>query len=141
MRRMITSAALLALVVVACGGDGGVEVVDAWARPSPEVAASAAFYVSLDNNADTGDAIVGATSGRCGSIEVHETVVDEDVMEMQQVDELVLPPGETVVMEPGGFHLMCMMVSESLAEGEIVDVDITLRSGSTMTVSVDVEDR
>jgi copper(I)-binding protein len=138
---MTVPLALLAFAVVACGGDGGVEVVDAWARPSPEVADSAAFYISLANNAEEEDAVVGVSADRCGSMQVHETVMVDDVMEMQHVDELALPPGETVVMEPGGFHLMCMMVSEPLVEGDAVDVDITLRSGSTMTVPVDVEDR
>lgn len=141
MSRAIAAALLLALAGAACGGDGGVEVADAWARPTPEVAERAAVYMSLANNGDNDAVVVGASAGRCGSMEVHQTVVEDDVMEMQRIAELVVPPGETVVMEPGGFHLMCMMVTQPFVEGETIGVDIEFRDGTSQTVSVDVEDR
>lgn len=141
MRRVIAAALLLGLAGAACAGVGGVEAVDAWARPTPEVAERAALYVSLTNNGDDDAAVVGASASRCGSMEVHQTVVDDDVMEMQRIDELALAPGETVVMEPGGFHLMCMMVSEPFVDGETIGVDLEFCDGSSQTVSVVVEDR
>lgn len=141
MRRVIAAAVLVVLAGAGCAGNGGIEVVDAWARPTPEVAERAALYVSLANNGEDDAVVIGASASRCGSMEIHETVAEGDVMEMRRVDELVVPSGETVVMEPGGFHIMCVSVSEPLVDGETIGVDIVFVDGLTQSVSLEVEDR
>ena len=66
---------LLLVAVAACGGSGSIEVTDAWARPTPPVAETAALYVSFENGASSDDRLVGARLGmlvrRDGSVAVH----------------------------------------------------------------------
>jgi copper(I)-binding protein len=40
------------------------------------------------------------------SVEIHEHTHKDGVMRMRQLYELTIKAGESVVLEPGGFHLM-----------------------------------
>ena len=129
------------LALASCGGGGGLSVADAWARPNPEVVDRAAIYLSIVNDGDTEDAVVGASSEECDAIETHETVESGDIAEMRPLDEIVLPAGRAVEMQPGGLHLMCVGITEALVEGDAFDLELEMRSGSLLQASVVVEDR
>jgi copper(I)-binding protein len=48
---------------------------------------------------------------------------------MASVDSLEVPPGGKLVLEPGGNHLMVMGLKKHPAEGEKVNLTITLEPG------------
>ena len=133
--------AAMILALASCGGGDGLLVADGWARPNPEVTDRAAIYLSIVNEGATEGAVVGASSERCDAIEIHETVAAGDIVEMKRLDEIVLPAGRAVEMEPGGLHLMCVGVTEALVEGDAFSLDVELQSGSLLQTSVVVEDR
>lgn len=62
------------------------------------------------------------------------------MMTMQEVDELVIPAGETVVLEPGGYHIMLMDLAEPLKTGDTFEVTLTFSNGGDMVVEVEVRD-
>lgn len=117
------------------------EASDAWARSTPAVADTAAVYLTLTNDSENEQSIVGATSDRCGSMEIHETTIDGGVMEMDRLGELVIPAGETVHLEPGGLHLMCLGVEEPLVADDSFVVDLEMRTDRLLRLDVKVEDR
>jgi copper(I)-binding protein len=51
-------------------------------------------------------------------VELHESTMDGGVMRMRPVESLVIEPGETRVLEPGGLHLMMMRLKEPLVAGK-----------------------
>ncbi len=53
---------------------------------------------------------------------------------------LVLPAGETVALKPGGYHMMLLELPGPLETGEVFDIELTLESGETHTVSVEVRE-
>ena len=61
-------------------------------------------------------------------------------MTMQEVDEIPLPAGETVVLEPGGYHIMLLDMPETLEAGATFDLTLTFASGDTQTVTATVRD-
>ena len=100
---------------------------------------NAAFYMQLIGS-DTDDTLVSAASPACGMVELHESQMADGVMSMQHLPEgIPVPAGETVSLEPGGLHVMCMMVQDPLVEGETVDV--TLVFENTGEVEIDAEIR
>lgn len=133
--------ALSVMIGLGACGDSGVVVEDAWARSSPTVADTAAVYLTIANDSSEEEVIVGADSDRCDSMQIHETAMVGDVMEMRRLEELLVPAGRAVQMEPGGLHLMCLGVNEPLVLGDTFIVDLESRGGSSLTFEVVVEDR
>ncbi len=53
---------------------------------------------------------------------------------MQPVEEVVVPAGATVTLEPGGLHLMLMHHDGSLTEGATVTLFLTFASAGEVEV-------
>jgi periplasmic copper chaperone A len=148
-----------AVLVAACGGegerqgqgdaaavveDGGMSVSDTWVRPTAPGVTSAAIYLVVENVDAPADRILGASADRCSAVVPHQTVVDDDgVASMPGIlgDELDLPPGAVVTMEPLGLHLMCLGIGEPIALGDDMELTLTFDVRDPMTVPVAVANR
>ena len=161
-RRLLVALAALALVAAACGGsDGAVAVDDPWARNSPMMATAGAVY--LDLTAAEDDALVGASVDEsvAAVVEIHETSAMGDdmagdaddetgddmegddhggMMQMSPVERISLPAGETVNLEPGGFHVMLLDLAEPLEVGDTFELTLEFESGESQTVEVEVRE-
>lgn len=131
----------LLLVATACtSSDGGVAVVEAWARPTAPEADVAAFYVDIRNDGPD-EVLVGAQSDRCGAVALHDTVLEDGVMTMRHIEEVAIDGGSTLTMEPGGLHIMCVDLEESLVAGQHVDLVLLLGYAVRLEIAVSVEQR
>jgi hypothetical protein len=102
---------------------------DATPLPHAPVTPSAAYAgveipgaipVSLvvENNADTPDVLLGGSTPIAERVEVHRTRLVSGHREMAPLpDGLPIPPGATLVLEPGADHLMLYGLHESLVQG------------------------
>ena len=88
--------------------------------PQPAASAKAAGgFMAIVNNGTEADRLIGVESGIAAKNEVHESKVDANgVGTMEHVDAIEIPPGETVKLEHGGYHVMFMGLSGTLTEGE-----------------------
>jgi copper(I)-binding protein len=142
------SLAMVALVIAGllagCGSDEAtacddLELQDAFVRlPGGE---NTAMYVNITNNGETATALVGAESDVAGMIELHEVGADsEGVMQMRAIEgqRIELPAGQTVVLEPGGLHVMAMGVTRTLEVDEEVTFTLTFDDGCTLEVTAPV---
>jgi copper(I)-binding protein len=60
-------------------------------------------------------------------------------MRMQQlVDGLPLPAGETVTLEPGGYHIMLLDLAEPLEVGDEIEVTLDFENADDMNMTVEV---
>jgi len=118
-------------------------VDDPWARPLPESAPATAIYLAIENGTGTADRLLGVSSEACAVAELHETTMGGGVMSMQPVGEegIALPVGETVVLEPGGLHVMCLDPAVPFSEGSTVTVTLRFGSAPDLAVEVPVEER
>ncbi|ROR96334.1 hypothetical protein EDD28_0917 [Salana multivorans] len=112
----------------------GLTLVDGWVKAA-DSGMSAAFGV-LENPTDSDLAVVGVSSPVSSQMQLHETVVVDGAMKMQQVDSFTVPAGGTFVLEPGGNHLMFMDLTTPVAPGDDVDLTLDLADGSTYSVTV-----
>lgn len=87
--------------------------------PQPAASAKAAGgFMAIVNNGTEADRLIGIESDIAAKAEVHESRVDEaGVGTMEHVDAVEIPPGETVNLEHGGYHIMFMGLTGSLTEG------------------------
>ena len=145
MRRILL--AVLILAAGCSGGDSaGLEVDDPWARPNPNVATNAAFFMTLSNDGEVDERLVTASTDACRVIELHESVMSDGVMSMQQLpDGMLVSAGETVLLQPGGLHVMCIDKLVDFNEGDEIELTLEFTSAdgdtSEETVTAVVEDR
>jgi len=96
-------------------------------------------YVVIVNRGANEDVLVAVSTPRAARGEIHEMRVVDDVMRMRPLPEgLPIPAGETVLLKPGGFHLMFMAVSEPFREGETIPVTLTFKSAGDVTLVLPV---
>ena len=62
------------------------------------------------------------------------------MMSMQEVTAVDVPAGGTVMLEPGGYHVMLMQLAEPLVTGATFEVTLSFENAGDMTVSVEVRE-
>ena len=71
--------------------------------------------------------------------QVHEMKMDGNVMRMREVEKgLEIPPGGTVTLAPGGFHLMFMGLKGPFKQGTQVPVTLVFEKAGSIDVELDV---
>ncbi|MEP9355356.1 DUF1775 domain-containing protein [Xanthobacter sp. KR7-65] len=115
-------------------------VIDApWSRATPGGAKVAGGFLRITNTGTTPDRLVGGTFARSSEVQVHEMGMSNGVMTMRQLTGgLEIPPGQTVELAPGGYHLMFTGLTTPLKEGETVSGTLTFEKAGKVDVSYEV---
>jgi copper(I)-binding protein len=116
----------------------GVVAKDAWARARMEGMRAGGAYVSITNTDSTSHALIGAESPVADVVELHSHRNDNGVMRMEQVEEMPVPPGDTVTLKPGGLHIMLIGLRQTLTEGTSFPLTLMFRNAPPVSVTVNV---
>ena len=134
------AAALLIGAASLPAGAANISVSDAWARATMPGQKVSAAYMQIQSDADA--RLIGASSPVVPRVEVHEMKMDGDVMRMREVKAIDLPKGKTVMLQPGGLHVMLMNLPKPIAAGDIIPLVLVVESGGKQqTVEVKAEAR
>lgn len=109
---------------------------NAWSRVSMGAGHNGAVFLEITNQTQEPRRLVSAETSVAERAEVHSNEMTDGVMKMRKAEEIVIPAGETLALEPGGLHVMLFGLSQQLKEGD--DFDITLRfdDGEEITAPV-----
>lgn len=152
MKRLILGALVLVLMfsLAACGtggseqaagGSGELTVSDVQANmtlPSD----TGSLWMKIQNGTDADDELIGAEFDGCAAIELHDMVMENDVMVMREVEggKIPIPAGETVELKKGGLHVMCIGKDAPLEVGTNLDVVLKFaKAGDVAVTAVVVE--
>lgn len=116
---------------------GDPQITAAWARATPGAAQTAAAYVTVVSAA--GDRLTAASTPAAQKAELHTMTMDGNVMKMRQVDGIDLPPGRTVTLKPGGYHIMLTGLAQPLTEGQTFPLTLTFAKAGSQQVTVTVQ--
>jgi copper(I)-binding protein len=83
-------------------------------------------------------AVVSVQSPAARSVEIHQTREEAGIMRMRRVERLAIPSRGSVVLEPGGLHLMLIDLVTPLVAGATVRFTLTLDDGSRVDVAARV---
>lgn len=111
-------------------------VKDAWIRGT--VAQQRATGLFAQITSPTGGRLVAASSPLAGVVEIHEMAMADNVMKMRAVPGVDLPPGKTVELKPGGYHVMLLDLKQQLREGDSVPVTLVVegKDGKKETIEL-----
>ncbi len=119
---------------------GSIEVVQPWARATPPGAEVGGGYMTIINHGGEPDTLIGGSSPAAGKVEVHQMKMEDGVMHMRPLPNgLEIKPGETVTLDPNGYHLMLMQLKAPLKQGGTIDATLQFKSAGTLDVKLAVE--
>lgn len=100
------------------------------ATPNPDMAAMgavSAVYMHINNPGGHPISLIGGSTAVAEVVEIHQTTMDANgVMQMNPVDGgIIVPAGESASLEPGGYHVMLLNVTEPLIAGEAFKIVLT----------------
>ncbi len=132
----------IALLTACSGGAKGpsVTIEDVWVRPSPAAEGTSAAYMMLKNSGNEADALVKAAGTVSDAVEIHEMVMENEVMKMRPVSgqRLEIPAGGAVELKPGGYHIMLIGLKQQLKPGDKIDLTLTFEKSGEKTVQAEV---
>lgn len=119
---------------------GDLRIERPWSRATPPASKVGAGYLALVNGGAAADRLVAASSPAAGRVEIHEMRMDGSVMRMRELEKGVeIPPGGTVVLKPGGYHIMFMELKAPFAKDTKVPVTLVFEKAGTIDVPFTVE--
>jgi copper(I)-binding protein len=144
MRGLFGVALLAALSVAPARAEevkaGDLVITQAWSRATPGGAKIGGGYLTIENKGSAPDRLIGGSGDIATKIEVHEMSMNNGVMTMRPLDKgLVIEPGKTVKLAPGGFHLMLFDLKGPLKQGDKVPVTLEFEKAGKVTLSLDVQ--
>ena len=120
------------LISSASGASDTLIISDAWVRATPPGKMMTAGYASLENVSKEVITITGVSAEAAGHTSLHETRVERDRSTMRPVARLSIEAGERVSLKPGGLHIMLMKLSESLTDGQSIDICLELENNDSL---------
>ena len=119
---------------------GDLVISQAWSRATPGGAKVAGGFLTIENKGTAPDRLVSVSADIAGKSEIHEMAMDNGVMKMRPLHKgLVIDPGKTVKLAPGGNHLMLQDLKGPFKQGDKVPVTLTFEKAGKVEVSLDVQ--
>lgn len=98
-----------------------------------------AFYFTVTNNGDEDDRLLKIETDIAEFAEVHSVVLDNGVMQMSpELDGVDIQAGETLTLEPGGYHVMLIGLTESLLNGEDFTATLYFENAGEVEITVPI---
>jgi copper(I)-binding protein len=144
MKTTLAFALLLALAATGASAHdyqfGPLKIDHPWSRATPKGASVAGGYMKITNTGTTPDRLTGGATAAAKRFEIHEMRMDGGVMKMRELrDGLEIPPGATVELKPGSYHVMMMNLSKPLTKGDRVKASLTFEKAGKVDIEFAVE--
>ena len=139
MQRILVLVLAMSFLLSACSTESGIEVREAWARPAAQ-GENGVIYFVIHNDAREADELTGISSDVAEAIEVHESIMDGDVMQMHQLESVPLPADAEIAFEPGGLHVMLVGIKNDLEIGDQVEITLHFKNSADITLLVPVQE-
>lgn len=124
----------------ACTTKGGIEIRDAWMRPTAQGENGAVYFI-LHNYSSSADELVFASSDRAEAVELHESMImDGDIMAMEMNSSLLIDGQSEVTFEPGGYHIMLVALKEEAKLGDSIEVVLHFKNNEDVLVQIAVQE-
>ena len=119
---------------------GNLKISAAWARATPKGASVGGGYLTITNTGTASDRLIDGSTNVAGRVEVHQMSMDNGVMKMRPVaGGLEIKPGETVKLDPSGYHLMFTGLKQQLKQGEHFKATLDFEKAGKVPVEFAVE--
>jgi copper(I)-binding protein len=139
MRILVATAlALTASAALAAPPAETLRVENAWARPAAKGQNTAA-YLTIVNAGSSAD-VLKAVETPLGKASLHQSSMSGGVARMRPMDQgLRAPARRTVVLAPGGDHIMLSGLVRALAPGQKIPATLVFQHAGRVKIAISVE--
>ena len=140
-RLLLAAPALLLTVAPAAAHDftaGDLRIGHPWSRAAGANANGAGF-MTIRNNGSQPDRLLSASTPAARVVELHTHIREGDVMRMRPVNDIPVPPGQTVHLRPGGLHVMLIGLTGPLERGASVPLTLRFERAGEVEVTLAIE--
>jgi len=115
-------------------------VVDGpWARASIGTSRPAGVYLTVRNQGADPVSLIGLRAVISGSASIHETKTNSlGISSMTSAEDIKIPAGSTIALEPGGYHAMLSQLKSPLVEGKTFPLTLLFADGSELEITVPI---
>jgi copper(I)-binding protein len=114
-----------------------VTVKDAWVRGTVAAQSVTGAFMTVTSSTDA--KLVGVKTPIAMQTEIHESTMKDGVSHMGAVESVALPAGKPVQLKPGGYHMMLMGLSKSVAAGQKVPITLEIVGADGKRSKVEVQ--
>ncbi|MHA6197573.1 copper chaperone PCu(A)C [Pseudomonas wadenswilerensis] len=120
---------------------GNLHIAHPWSLELPPNAPNVAAYFVIDNKGAEADRLLSVDTPISDRSELHEHVMNGDVMRMQQVPNVVVPAHGQVTFSPSAYHVMIMQPKDRslLSDGKRFPLTLHFEKAGDVTVEVAVQ--
>ncbi|MBN9696446.1 MAG: copper chaperone PCu(A)C [Zoogloea sp.] len=113
------------------------EIKDPWVRGTVPAQKATGAFMQLSSKG--GVTLVGVASPAANVVELHEMVMDNNVMKMRALPSLDVKPGQTVELKPGSYHVMLIDLKKPLTKGDVVPITLKVEGRDKKIENVDLK--
>ena len=145
LKSSLLLAALLLPVFSAANAEdykaGDLEVSNPWSQELPPNAPTVAAYFVIHNTGATPDRLLGVETSVAEKAELHEHVMQGDLMKMQQVPNVAVPAKGELTFAPMAYHVMLLNPTDRslLSDGKRFPLTMHFEKAGDVTVEVAVQ--
>jgi hypothetical protein len=129
---------LLAVLLMIFNPGNDIVIKDQWIRPGAEKMATA-LYFTLENNGSEADTLYAVKTDIAKMVQIHETYSNGDVMGMREIGKIIVEPGSSVKLEPGGTHIMVMRLKRDIKIGDEIDFTLYFRNADKISITAEAK--
>ncbi|EIG62835.1 copper chaperone PCu(A)C [Bradyrhizobium sp. WSM1253] len=119
-------------------GSSAIVVEHPWARATPGGAKTGAAYLTLINNEDSADQLLGASTPVADKVQFHSTTEENGVSHMREMPAVDLSPRAKVTFDPGSLHIMLVGLKQPLKEGQSFPLTLSFAKAGKVDIAVPV---
>jgi copper(I)-binding protein len=135
--RTLWIALILSQTLPAAAAAQGIQIVDAWSRPTPPGIDVGVAYFTI-RNTGRNDRLLRVSSPVAKSAELHVSAVKDGVMKMEGLASVEVGSGTPVSFEPSGRHVMLVGLKKPLRQGDVFPLTLTFANAGQVKTSVRV---
>lgn len=126
--------------VAASYAEAQIIITDAWIRELPRGSSVTAGYMVIENRGNNDDKLTGINPTFGGNGGIHTTEVDDNgIARMEMLEELIIPAGKKVVLEPGGTHIMLTDITQPVEKGDKLKLELLFEGAGKKDIYVKVK--
>lgn len=136
---LATALSMAVLAPFAQAQDASLLFGESWIRGSVPGQKNGAGYLVITNPSAQPVELTSARSDRADRVELHTIVREEGVAKMREVQGIPIPANGAVKLEPGGYHIMFIGLTQPFVAGESIPVVLNFAGKDPVTVEFAVQ--
>ena len=144
MKHLLATVVAMGLPAFAAAHDysaGMLKIIHPMTFETAPTARAGSGYMMIDNTGETDDALI-AVRADFPRVMLHLSEEQDGIARMRHVQRIVIPAGETVALEPGGYHIMFMgLDGDPFEAGELFPATLVFEKAGEVDIEFKVEAR